>query len=108
MSNSPDSGHRNQENRSTNRYQTIRELGLNREGGRITYLATDVKTQQPVVIKRFLFAQAGASWSDYKAYEREIQVLKELNHFGQSRRTIVNRTASISMGRGLIVLIVAY
>jgi len=41
------------------RYQKIRELGRNRAGGRITYLAKDNKTQQPVVIKRFLFAQAG-------------------------------------------------
>lgn len=58
----------------------IRELGRNRAGGRITYLAKDNKTQQQVVIKRFLFAQAGSDWSGFKAYEREIQVLQGLDH----------------------------
>jgi hypothetical protein len=60
-------------------------LGRNREGGRITYLATNTRTQQPVVIKRFLFTLAGASWTGFKAYEREIQVLKGLNHPGIPR-----------------------
>jgi len=83
MSNAPDSfGHREQENCSHHRYQMIRELGRNREGGRITDLATDTKIQQLVVIKRFLFASEGASWSGFKAYEREIQVLQGLNHSG--------------------------
>lgn len=72
-------GDRNQQNYSHSRYQVIRELSRNREGGRITYLATDTKTQQPVVVKRFLFAQSG-TWSGLKAYEREIQVLQGLNH----------------------------
>jgi len=85
MSNAPDpSSHRKQENYSRHRYQTIRELGRNREGGRITHLATDTKIQQLVVIERFLFAE-GASWSGFKAYEREIQVLQGLNHPGIPR-----------------------
>lgn len=62
------------------RYQMIRELGRNRAGGRITYLARDNKTQQLVVIKRFLFAQSGSDGSGFKAYEPEIQVLQELDH----------------------------
>lgn len=76
----PNLGDRNQQNHSHSRYQVIRELSRNREGGRITYLATDTKTQRPVVVKRFLFAQSGSTWSGLKAYEREIQVLQGLNH----------------------------
>ncbi|MEQ8753198.1 MAG: hypothetical protein RID09_06720 [Coleofasciculus sp. G1-WW12-02] len=64
------------------RYHKMRELGRNRAGGRITYLAKDNKTQQPVVIKRFLFAQAGSDWSGFKAYQREIQLLQGLDHVG--------------------------
>ncbi|NES87252.1 MAG: protein kinase [Moorea sp. SIO2B7] len=60
-------------------YQIERELGQNRAGGRITYLAREQKNQLPVVIKQFQFAQSGASWADYDAYEREIQVLQQLD-----------------------------
>lgn len=67
------------------RYQKIQELGRNRAGGRITYLAKDNQTQQLVVIKRFLFAQAGSDWSEFKAHEREIQVLRDLDHPGIPR-----------------------
>ena len=63
-------------------YQVTRELGRNREGGRITWLATNINTGQPEVIKQFCFAQAGSSWSGSEAHEREIQVLKGLNHPG--------------------------
>jgi uncharacterized protein YjbI with pentapeptide repeats len=69
---------------SSQGYQVERELGQNRAGGRVTYLATSLatspKTQQHVVIKQFQFAQSGASWSDYDAYEQEIQLLRCLNH----------------------------
>jgi len=41
-------------------YEVIREIGRNREGGRITWLATNINTKQPEVIKQFCFAQAGA------------------------------------------------
>jgi serine/threonine protein kinase len=63
-------------------YETIRELGRNREGGRITWLATNLNTKQPEVIKQFCFAQAGSSWSGSEAHAREIQVLKGLDHPG--------------------------
>lgn len=64
------------------RYQVVQELGRNREGGRITYLATDTSLNPPqlVVIKEFRFALEGANWSAFKAYEREIEVLRELEH----------------------------
>ncbi len=66
-------------------YRIIRELGRNREGGRITYLATHLTQGEQVVIKQFCFAQSGSSWSGFKAYEREIQVLRRLNHPGIPR-----------------------
>lgn len=77
MSNSPKA--------SRPRYQKIRELGQNREGGRVTYLAKDNATEQQVVIKQFQFAQSGSDWAGLKAYEREIQVLRSLNHPGIPR-----------------------
>jgi serine/threonine protein kinase len=70
---------------STLGYQVIRELGHNYVGGRITYLATNLRTQQSVVVKQFHFAQFSSNWSGFKAYEREIQVLQGLNHPGIPR-----------------------
>jgi len=61
-------------------YQVKRELGQNRAGGRVTYLATEINTGHSVVVKQFQFARTSASWSEYSAYEREIQVLRGLAH----------------------------
>jgi serine/threonine protein kinase len=61
-------------------YQVIQELGRNREAGRTTYLAHALKTDQKVVIKEFRFANAIPDWSGLKAYEREIKIVKQLNH----------------------------
>ncbi|MEG3903472.1 serine/threonine-protein kinase [Microcoleus sp. B4-C5] len=61
-------------------YQITRELGHNRAGGRVTYLATEINTQRAVAIKQFQFAKTGAKWSEYQAYEKEIQILRELDH----------------------------
>jgi len=77
MSNSPRT--------SRPRYQKIRELGHNREGGRVTYLAKDNATGLPVVIKQFQFAQSGSDLAGFKAYEREIQILRSFNHPGIPR-----------------------
>mgnify|MGYP005846809039 CR=1 FL=1 len=66
-------------------YQIEKELGSNRMGGRVTYLATDLKQQQKVVIKQFQFAVTGANWSHYDTYDREIQVLQDLSHPGIPR-----------------------
>ncbi|MDY6936540.1 MAG: serine/threonine-protein kinase [Cyanobacteriota bacterium] len=63
-------------------YQIVRELGQNRSGGRITYLATQTPTQESVAIKQFQFARSGSDWSGYDSYDREIRVLQELNHPG--------------------------
>lgn len=64
---------------SSRGYQVIQELGHNRAGGRVSYLAISTN-QLPVVIKQFQFAQLGVNWSDYDAYEQEIAVLQRLNH----------------------------
>ncbi|MCC5660390.1 serine/threonine protein kinase [Nostoc sp. XA010] len=61
-------------------YQVISELGRNREGGRITYLANVLNSKQQVVIKEFCFARADADLSGVKAYQREIEILQQLNH----------------------------
>ncbi|MEO1429438.1 MAG: serine/threonine-protein kinase [Cyanobacteria bacterium J06633_8] len=61
-------------------YQVNKELGKNRFGGRITHLAEVKNTDDKVVIKEFRFADVGADWSGFKAYEREIEVLQQLNH----------------------------
>lgn len=67
---------------STLHYRIEKELGHNRAGGRITYLATDTRTQQRVVIKQFQFAKSSSSWAEFDAYDREIQLLKALDHPG--------------------------
>ncbi|HEY9666661.1 MAG TPA: serine/threonine-protein kinase [Coleofasciculaceae cyanobacterium] len=83
-------------------YRVIKELGHNRTGGRVTYLAVprvphsssptlaskeigEKQGREPVVIKQFQFALANTKWSDYEAIEREIQVLQGLNHPGIPR-----------------------
>jgi serine/threonine protein kinase len=72
MSNHPDF--------SSHSYQVVRELGRNREGGRVSYLAASLIHKQQVVIKQFRFAQESTNWQGFKAYEREIAILQELNH----------------------------
>jgi serine/threonine protein kinase len=62
-------------------YRVERELGRNREGGRISYLAQRLNDENKlVVIKQFRFVQTDANWQGFKAYEREIQFLRELDH----------------------------
>jgi serine/threonine protein kinase len=60
-------------------YSVQQELGRNREGGRITYLANHTLTQQAVVLKQFRFVN-DATWSGYKSYEREIEILQAIAH----------------------------
>ncbi len=97
---------------SSHGFRVVRELGHNRAGGRVTYLAKSLPTAlpqdksislsppptkggvrgakagtggKPVVIKQFQFAKRDANWSEYDAIEREIQVLRGLNHPGIPR-----------------------
>ncbi|MBD1931672.1 MULTISPECIES: serine/threonine protein kinase [Cyanophyceae] len=70
---------------STYGYKIESELGHNRAGGRVTYLARSTPPYQEevqVVIKQFQFAQSGANWADFEAYQREIQVLQSLSSPG--------------------------
>jgi uncharacterized protein YjbI with pentapeptide repeats len=60
-------------------YQVERELGQNSAGGRITYLATNIETKQPVALKQFQFARPVATWQGYNAIESEIQLLRSLH-----------------------------
>lgn len=61
-------------------YALERELGHNSEGGRTTWLARDVTLDRRVVIKQFSFARRDASWTGLKAHEREIAMLRTLDH----------------------------
>jgi serine/threonine protein kinase len=61
-------------------YKVINELGHNQQGGRITWLALSIATNQQVVIKQYSFAQIDSNWSGFKAHQREIDILKGLNH----------------------------
>ena len=65
-----------------NRYQIVKELGRNPEGGRVTSLGLDTSVNPPikVVLKEFRFAQQDSNWSGFKAYQQEIEVLQALNH----------------------------
>ncbi len=61
-------------------YQINKQLGYNTQGGRITYLATQIESQQKVVIKEFRFGLIDSYWAGYKAHEREINILEKLSH----------------------------
>lgn len=63
-------------------YQITTQLGSNREGGRITWKGLELSTQKTVVIKQFCFAKAESSWSGYKTYEQELEILQKLDRIG--------------------------
>ncbi|MEA5504714.1 serine/threonine-protein kinase [Halotia wernerae UHCC 0503] len=52
---------------------------LGRQTGRRTFMATDLQTGLSVVIKLLLF-YPDFTWDDLKLFEREVEVLKSLNH----------------------------
>ncbi len=59
------------------RYQIQSLLG--RQPGRRTFLARDLHTESAVVVKLLLF-DADFIWEGLKLFEREVAVLKSLNH----------------------------
>ncbi len=61
------------------RYQLQRQLGNN--AGRQTWLAKDIKASpaEPVTVKLLAFSPQ-MQWDDFKLFEREASVLKQLNH----------------------------
>jgi ankyrin repeat protein len=65
-----------------NRYQIVKELGRHPEGRRVTSLGIDTSVNPPVkvVLKEFCFAQQDANCPGFKAYQKEIAVLRSLNH----------------------------
>ncbi|HEY9614383.1 serine/threonine-protein kinase [Allocoleopsis sp.] len=61
------------------RYQLQRKLGQN--AGRQTWLAEDIGVSPPeLVIVKLLAFGGEVQWDDLKLFEREAQVLKQLNH----------------------------
>lgn len=62
-------------------YEVVDSLHNNIQGGRVTYKAIDLKSKKPVVIKQFRFATT-SDWDSYKLIEREIEVLRGLQHRG--------------------------
>lgn len=61
----------------TDRYQ-IEQL-LSQKAGRRTFLAKDLQSQVPVIIKLLRFGD-GFKWDDLKLFEREAATLKNLDH----------------------------
>ncbi|NJN74138.1 MAG: protein kinase [Limnothrix sp. RL_2_0] len=61
-------------------YRITKKLGQNFQGGRVTYLATEIDGDRPVVLKQFRFGQGAENWHGYNSIEAEIQVLQRLNH----------------------------
>jgi len=61
------------------RYQLQQQLGNN--AGRQTWLAADIGTSPAeLVIVKLLAFNPQMQWDEFKLFEREAQVLKQLNH----------------------------
>ena len=64
-------------------YKVTKTLGQNHFGGRFTYLAKKIKDPNfNVVIKQFQFSTSNSDWLGYKAYQREISILEQLEYSG--------------------------
>ena len=59
------------------RYQLKQKLG--ESAGRQTWLAIDLSAQEKVVVKLLTFSDQ-VQWENLKLFEREAQVLKQLDH----------------------------
>ncbi|MGK7886136.1 MAG: serine/threonine protein kinase [Crocosphaera sp.] len=62
-------------------YRLLEVISNNRIGGRITYQAFQLSTNDYVIIKQFNFASS-KNWDLYKQIEQEINVLKSLDYIG--------------------------
>ena len=60
------------------RYQLQSQLGFN--SGRQTWLAHDLDANHELVVVKLLTFGGDVQWEDLKLFEREAQILKELNH----------------------------
>ncbi|NEQ77753.1 MAG: protein kinase [Okeania sp. SIO2C9] len=65
---------------SSHGYQIIREIERHQNEGEVTYQGLALKQDQEVVIKEFRFADSDANWAGFEAYEREVEILKQLQH----------------------------
>jgi serine/threonine protein kinase len=65
---------------SSHGYQILSELGQNSLGGRVTYKAQQINTQQQVVIKQFQFAALGSTWAEYETCSQEMTLLQTIAH----------------------------
>ena len=65
---------------SSHGYEIIREMERHQQEGEVTYQALAIKQDQQVVIKEFRFADGDANWAGFEAYEREVEILKQLQH----------------------------
>ena len=65
---------------SSHGYEIIREMERHQQEGEVTYQALAIKQDQQVVIKEFRFADGDANWAGFEAYEREVEILKQLEH----------------------------
>ena len=60
------------------RYQLERQLGQN--AGRETWLAKDIEKENELVVVKFLAFGGNVQWEDLKLFEREANVLKQLDY----------------------------
>ena len=60
------------------RYQLVRQLGQN--AGRETWLAKDIEKESELVVVKFLAFGGNVQWEDLKLFEREANVLKQLDY----------------------------
>ncbi|MGD1807918.1 pentapeptide repeat-containing protein [Dapis sp. BLCC M126] len=65
---------------SNHGYEIIRQIERHQQQGEVTYQGLALKQDQEVVIKEFRFADGDANWAGFEAYEREVEILKQLQH----------------------------
>ena len=65
---------------SSHGYEIIRQMERHQEEGEVIYQGLALKQDQEVVIKEFRFADSDANWAIFEAYEREVEILKQLQH----------------------------
>ncbi|NJR40126.1 MAG: serine/threonine protein kinase [Leptolyngbyaceae cyanobacterium CSU_1_4] len=75
---------------------------LGRKTGRRTFLASDVQTQLPVVIKLLLFGP-DFTWEDLKLFEREAETLKYLN-YPEIPRYLDSFEIETELGKGFVLV----
>jgi serine/threonine protein kinase len=63
-------------------YEILEKLGQNFEGGRITWKARSIETEEIVILKQFCFATTSSSWSGFETFDREREILQRLDHPG--------------------------